>query len=93
MVDQKQEIWRIPTRRVSSEEVRVKLSAKIADSENQYKLPSEQMLDLLTNGEIEETEEILEWMQAYHALRWRMERGTLTAGTPTTTIEPSMKAV
>ena len=92
MVDQKREVRKIPVRKVSSEELRAELDAKIRKFEHRYERPSERMLQLLTWGEVKETAEILEWMQAYHVRRWLKERETPTTGIHTTTTEPSMKS-
>ena len=92
MVDQQQEIRRIPVRKVSSEDLREELDAKIYTFERRYERPSERMLQLLTWGEVKETAEILEWMQAYHVRRWLKETETPTTGIPTTTTEPYTKS-
>ena len=92
MVDQKREVRKIPVRKVSSEEMRAELDAKIQKFERRYERPSERMLQLISWGEVKETAEILEWMQAYHVRRWLKEKETPTTGTPTTTTEPSMKS-
>ena len=93
MVDQKREVRKIPVRKVSSEEMRAELDAKIRKFEHRYERPSERMLQLLTWGEAKETAEILEWMQAYHVRRWLKEKETHTTGTPTTITEQSTKSV
>ena len=54
--------------------MRAELDAKIRKFEHRYERPSERMLQLLTWGEVKETAEILEWMQAYHVRRWLKER-------------------
>lgn len=92
MVNQKGEVKKIPVRKVSSEEMRAELDAKIRKFEHRYKRPSERMLQLLTWGEVKETAEILEWMQAYHVRRWLKEKETHTTGTPTTITEQSTKS-
>ena len=92
MVDQKREVKRIPVRKVSSEEMRAELEAKIRKFEHRYERPSERMLQLLTWGEVKETAEILEWMQAYHVRRWLKDKETHTTGTPTTITEQSTKS-
>lgn len=92
MVEQQREVRKIPVRKVSSEEMRTELDAKIRKFERRYERPSERMLQLVTWGEVKETAEILEWMQAYHVRRWLREKETLTTGTPTTTTGPSMRS-
>ncbi len=92
MVEQEREPKRIPVRKVSSEEMRAELDAKIRKFEQRYERPSERMLQLLTWGEVKETAEILEWMQAYHARERLREKETLTTGTPTTTTAPPTKS-
>ena len=91
-MDKKQEARRIPVRQVPSEEVRAELDTKIGNSERLYERSSEQMLQLISCGEVEETLDILEWMQAYHVRRWLTEKATPTVGTHTTIIETSMKS-
>lgn len=92
MVDQKREVRKIPVRKVSSEDMREELDAKIRKFEHRYERPSERMLQLLTWGEIKETAEILEWMQAYHVRRWLKEREPPTTGIHTTTTEQYTKS-
>ena len=92
MVDQEREVRRIPVRKVSSEQIREELDAKIRKFEQRYERPSQRMLQLLTWGETKETAEILEWMQAYHARERLREKETPTTGTPTTTTGPSTKS-
>lgn len=92
MVDQKREVRKIPVRKVSSEEMRAELDTKIREFERRYERPSDRMLQLLTWGEVKETAEILEWMQAYHVCRWLQEKETPTTGTPTTITEQSTKS-
>ncbi len=92
MVEQKREVRKIPVRKVSSEDLRAELDAKIREFEHRYERQSERMLQLLTWGEVKETAEILEWMQAYHVRRYLKEKETLTTGIPTTTIERSTKS-
>lgn len=89
MVEEKRQVRRIPVRKVSSEEMRSELDAKIQDFERRYERPSERMLQLITWGEVKETAEILEWMQAFHVRRWLKEKETPTTGTPTTITERS----
>ena len=89
MVEEKRQVRRIPVRKVSSEEMRSELDAKIREFERRYERPSERMLQLITWGEVKETAEILEWMQAFHVRRWLKEKETPTTGTPTTTTERS----
>ena len=91
MVDQKREARRIPVRQISSEEMWAELDIKIESSERHYKQSSEQMLQSITCGAVEETAEILEWMQAYHVRRWLTEKTTPTTGTHSTITEQSMK--
>ena len=92
MIDQKREARKIPVRKVSPEEARAELDAKIRDFEHRYERPSERMLQLITWGEVKETAEILEWMQAYHVRQWLKAKETPTTGIPTTTIELSTKS-
>ena len=92
MVEQKREVRKIPVRKVSSEDLRTELDAKIREFEHRYERQSERMLQLLTWGEVKETAEILEWMQAYHVRRYLKEKETLTTGILTTTIERSTKS-
>ena len=92
MVEQKREVRKIPVRKVSSEDLRTELDAKIREFEHRYERQSERMLQLLTWGEVKETAEILEWMQAYHVRRYLKEKETLTTGIPTATIERSTKS-
>jgi len=84
MADQKREHRKIPVRKISPEELREELDAKIRKFERRYERSSEQALHLLTRGEIKETAEILEWMQAYHVRRCLKDKETRMAGIPTT---------
>ncbi len=65
---------------------------KIRKYEQRYEMSSEKMSRGLSDGFVRETAEILEWMQAYHGLRY-LEEQTPTTGTPSTTTEPSTSSV
>ena len=92
MVGQKQEVRKIPVRKVSSEEKRAELNERIRVFEHRYEMPSDEMALAYSRGLIRETAEIVEWMQAFHVRKYLNEK-TLTTGTPTTTTEQSMKSV
>ena len=71
-------------------EFRAGLERNISQFESQYGMSSMRMLELLTAEEVDETDEILEWMQDFHVLRYLNgeirtpgTRGTIT--TPSTT--------
>ena len=91
MVDQKQEVRKIPVVQLAPGEMEAELQTKIREFEQRYERPSEQMLQLLTWGEVKETAEILEWMFDYHVLKRLLREETPTTGIPTTTTEQSTK--
>ena len=92
MVDQKREVRRIPVVKLTQGEMEAELLAKVREFEQRYERPSEQMLQLLTWGEVKETAEILEWMFDYHALKRLSAEETPTTGIPMTTAEQSTKS-
>ena len=67
--------------------LRAELKRNIERCESRYAVDSRKMMELLNDGEIAETDEILEWMQDFHVLRF-LEEKTRTNGTRGTTIAP-----
>ncbi len=51
--------------------LRTRLEQKIERFETHYGMNSLRMLEMLTAGEVGETDEILEWMQDFHVLRYQ----------------------
>lgn len=70
--------FRTPIRRMSSEDMEIILCRRIYGFENKYGMSSEEMLKKISNGEEEDTPEILKWMMDYHGLQ--LVRGTHTSG-------------
>ena len=91
MVDQKREVRRIPVRKVSSEDMRAELNERIKVFERRYEMSSGEMALAYSLGQVRDTAEIVEWMQAFHVRKYLDEK-TLTTGTPTTITEQSMKS-
>ena len=71
------------------EEWHTGVKCNISYYEETYKMTSEEMLNLLNKGEIEETIEIFEWKLYFGELQM-LEREILTTGKPTRTTEPSI---
>jgi len=89
MDEQKREV-KIIWRKEKPGSLRSKLERNIERCESLYAMSSLKMLELLTAEEVDETDEILEWMQDFHVLRYLNgeirttgTRGTITA--PSTT--------
>ena len=61
--------FRIPVIKVDPVEARAERERNIAACESNFGMDSETMLDRLSDGEVEETDEILKWMQDYKMLR------------------------
>ena len=91
MVERKQEVKKIPVRKVSSGEMREELDERIRVFEHRYEMSSDKMNLAYSLGLVRETAEIVEWMQAYHVRKYLREK-TPTTGTPTTIIERSTKS-
>ena len=70
------------------EEYYKQIRLNISDNEIIYKMTSEEMLELLKKGKIEETADILKWKWALEDLR-TFEEETPTAGKPTKITAPS----
>lgn len=97
MVEQKQEVRKIPVRKVSSAEMRAELDERIRVFEHRYEMSSEKMDVAYSLGLVRETAEIVEWMQVYHVRKYLDDRKYLAETTPTdgiltTDTEPSTKS-
>ena len=68
--------------------LRAKLERNIERFESLYGMSSLRMLEILTAEEVDETDEILEWMQDFHVLRY-LKGEIRTAGTRGTITTPS----
>ena len=55
----------IPIRTVSLEEMKVTLDSRIRSFEEMYETSSEEMCLRFSKGNVEESEELVEWMQVY----------------------------
>ena len=64
------------------------LERAIKKFEFRYETKSEDMLNLLSDGKVKETGELIKWMFDFHALR-RLEEETPTTGIHGTAIAPS----
>ena len=69
MAERKKEV-KIIWRKVAPGSLRVELERNIARCESLYEMSSRRMLELLSAGKVAETDEILEWMQDFHVLRY-----------------------
>ena len=73
-------------------ELRVsQLERDIKMYEFRYETKSEEMLNLLSDGKVKETSELVKWMFDFHALR-RLKERILTIGKPGTATVPSIKS-
>ena len=69
MAEPKKEV-KIVWRKVAPGSLRAGLERNIARCESLYAMSSRKMLASLSTGKIAETDEILEWMQDFHVLRY-----------------------
>ena len=76
---------------IDGREHAAELRRKIADWERAYGVSSAEMDEMVESDQVDETEEIFEWMSDYHVLAF-LERETPTVGTPTTTTESSTQS-
>ena len=59
----------IPIRRISSRRVITNLRSNIKRYEQRYEISSEEILNMVSSGQMRETVEMLRWLQDYHVLQ------------------------
>ena len=87
MANPKREI-EIVCRKATPGSLRSNLERNISRCETLYAMSSLSMQRLLTVGEVDETDEILEWMQDFHVLQ-HLDGEIRTPGTPGIITAPS----
>lgn len=70
---------KIPVRSITFDELKATLAERIRYYETAYGVSSAEMSRQVSAGRVEETEELLRWMQAYH-VRESLQEPTLTTG-------------
>ena len=74
----------IPVRNVTIDEMITALDSRVHAYEKSHRMSSAEMSRRLSDGAVQETEVLLEWMQVYHVLQ-SLNEPTPTTGTPGTT--------